>query len=88
MGPHFLYKTDLRKAACKTGKVYAFLFGFLTVDFVLALRRYYGFAFAEDDAFTKGRIGTAWKTGKFYDFIFGFLTVDFVLALHAAAKRL
>ena len=38
MGPHFLHKTEGRiRTAWKTGKFYDFLFGFLTVDFVLAL---------------------------------------------------
>ena len=42
MGPHFLHKNGFTKGrtdtAWITGKVYDFLFGFLTVDFVLALR--------------------------------------------------
>jgi len=41
MGPHFLHKNEFTKGristAWKTGKVYDFLFGFLTVSFVLAL---------------------------------------------------
>ena len=36
VSPHFLHKTDLRKTG-KTGKLYDVVFGFLTVDFVLAL---------------------------------------------------
>ena len=41
MGPHYFASDGLTKGhigtAWKTGKVYDFLFGFLTVDFVLAL---------------------------------------------------
>ena len=41
-GPHFFASDGLTKGrigtAWKTGKVYDFLFGFLTVDFVLVLR--------------------------------------------------
>jgi len=42
MGPHFFASDGLTKGrigtAWKTGKFYDFLFGFLTVDFVLALQ--------------------------------------------------
>jgi len=41
MGPHFVHKNGFTKdrtgTGWKTGKIYDFLFGFLTIDFFLAL---------------------------------------------------